>query len=314
MDAPPKVSIIIPVYNAEKYIVQTLNSIFDQSYKNIEIILIDDCSTDQSKNVIAPFLSDKVKYFCEPKNCGGPSGPRNTGIKQASGDLIMMFDSDDIMLPSKIERSVTCFIDNPDIGLLCTGFQSIDNGDSLISNDYLKNYTSFRSSFNPTGWNTAYLIKASDAYKQLFHSNFVGTSSVVIPKVVFEHVGYFDETMTNADDWDMWFRIAKHYDFIFLDEVLHQYRISPGGISARGGINALNKIKVLNKQDVTPLGSAEKQQLHYLMSLNYTALARYYLSIESRKQARAHLWQSFKFKPSIYAFKLYIKAILGLKA
>lgn len=314
MDAHVKVSIIIPLYNAEKYIGQTLNSILSQSYQNIELIIVDDCSTDQSKSVVDSFLSKHVKYFCETKNCGGPAGPRNTGIKQSSGDLIMMFDSDDIMLPGKIERSVNCFINNPDIGLLCTGFQSIDNDDNLLSGDYLKDYTRFRTSLVPTSLKSAFRIKAVEAYKQLFHSNYVGTSSVVIPKVVFEKVGFFDDSMTNADDWDMWFRIAKSYDFMFIDETLHQYRISPGGISARGGLNAVNKLKVLDKQDVNGLEIAEKQQISNLKSQNFIALARHYISIGDQKHARGYLYQSFKLKPSIYAIKLAIKSFLRLKA
>ena len=309
LDTCPKVSVIVPIYNAEKFIAQTLNSILSQSYQNIEIVLVDDCSSDNTNVIIEPFLSDNVKYFCEPKNHGGPSGPRNTGIKNASGELIMMFDSDDIMLPGKIEKSVSCMIANPGIGLLCTGFQSIDNNNQLLNENYLLEYQKFRAVFTPAN-NGANRIESTKAYSELFYSNFVGTSSVVIPKGVFETVGYFDESLTNGDDRDMWYRIAKKYDFIFIDEILHQYRINEGGISARGGSNAKNRIQVLEKQNTPDLPLNLKKQLNKLLSVNFMALARYNIDTQNRADARTLILKSFSLKPSLSAFKLFIKSFL----
>ncbi len=311
LDATPKVSIIIPVYNAEKYISQTLNSILNQSYKNIEVILVDDCSSDQSKAVITPFLSESIKYFCEDKNCGGPAGPRNTGIKNSTGDLIMMFDSDDIMLPGKIERSVTCFSENPNIGLLCTGFQSIDNEDNLLVEDYLSDYTRFRAVFTTTDDKSAYRMSSESAYSELFYSNFVGTSSVVIPRVVFDDIGLFDSTLTNGDDRDMWYRVAMKYDFLFVDEPLHQYRINEGGISARGGRNAINRIKVLERQNTPNLPSNLKKQLKKLLASNYLALARYCVESKKGSDARRNVLKSFSLRPSVSAFKLFVKSLMS---
>ena len=317
MDNLPLVSVLIPAYNHDKYVADTIYSIINQTYKNIEIILIDDCSSDNSKAVIEPFLSANVKYICEPKNHGGPAGPRNTGIKQSSGELIMMFDSDDIMLPGKVEKSVSCMVSNTNVGLLCTGFQSIDNNNQLLNENYLSEYQQFRAVFVPVpvpvpvpANSRANRIESTKAYNELFYSNFVGTSSVVIPKAVFEDVGYFDDSLTNGDDRDMWYRIAKKYDFVFIDEILHQYRINEGGISARGGGNAKNRIKVLEKQNTPDLSLSLKEQLNKLLSVNFMALARYNIDTKNSVDARKHILKSWSLKPSVSALKLFIKSFL----
>ena len=309
LNTSPKVSIIIPVYNAEMFIAQTLDSILCQSYKNIEVILIDDCSTDNSKAAIEPFLSDNVKYYCELKNHGGPAGPRNTGIRQSSGELIMMFDSDDIMLPEKIEKSVSCMVSNPGVGLLCTGFQSIDQHNSLLKSDYLSSYQSFRTNLTPAKNGTSKL-SSTMAYKALCLTNFVGTSSVVVPKVVFNDIGYFDESLKNSDDVDMWFRIAKRYGFLFIEDILHQYRVNTDGISSRGNINAISRIKVLEKQLKFDLTKYNRKALHLKLAPNYLNLARHYMDNNNNSKARLKILKSFSLKPTLAALKLFIKSLM----
>lgn len=103
----PAVSIIIPVYNREKYIAECLDSIFAQTFKNFEVVLVDDCSTDKSREIVENYLadfSDKLRIINLEQNSGGPSKPRNIGIKFARGEYIFFVDSDDVIIPTALEE------------------------------------------------------------------------------------------------------------------------------------------------------------------------------------------------------------------
>ena len=97
----PLVSVVIPTYNSARYLSETLASVLSQTYTNFEIIVVDDGSMDNTREVVAGLKSPKVKYFWQ-SNSGGPSHPRNRGIELAQGHYIALFDSDDIMLPAKL--------------------------------------------------------------------------------------------------------------------------------------------------------------------------------------------------------------------
>ncbi len=303
-------SIIIPVYNAQDYIDLTLNSILDQDFDDYEILLVDDCSTDFSKEKIEPFLAENIKYFREPKNSGGPSIPRNTGIRHSSGKYIFLFDSDDVMLPGKLRESVLALESCPEIGLLHTNFQSISEQGGVLAEDFLTEYTSFRLEFSREGkdW---FRLKSGSAYKALLKANFVGTSSVAVPRWVFNKLGYFDDQLTNGDDFDLWLRISRSYDFLFIDKVLHQYRIQPNSISFRGGQNILNKIRVLERQQERPQDADDIERIDNLLAVYYCQAGMADVASRNRKVARKHLLKSFRLKASIVPVKYYLASYLN---
>lgn len=250
--ARPVVSIVIPFYNAEQYLSATVESILDQSLQDFEILLVDDGSTDDSERKVRPYLSDRVRYHRQPVNAGGPASPRNAGIRLAQGKYIALFDADDLMLPGKLAESVRCLEKNADAGLLCTNFKLVDAGEQVLSSDFLGSYREFRTHLRALG-NDCYKLEREDAYFALLAANFIGTSSVVIPRKVLEIVGGFDETLLNADDYDLWLRIVRKFDLIYVDRVYHAYRIVEGGISSRGLRNERSRIRVLEKQLSVPM-------------------------------------------------------------
>ena len=102
MDSPPKVSVIIPLYNREKYIVDTIKSVLNQTYKNIELIVVDDASTDNSRKMLSPFLN-KIKLLEYPDRVNkGQSAAINLGIRYSSGEYLAILDSDDLFTPEKV--------------------------------------------------------------------------------------------------------------------------------------------------------------------------------------------------------------------
>ena len=121
----PTVDVIIPVYNRERFISHTLDSVLSQTYRNVEIVIVDDGSTDRSAEIIEPYLRhNNVKYIQQENQ--GPAAARNAGIVSCSGDLIAFLDSDDLWLPTKLEKQVDFLMRNPAIPLVHTSRSDID--------------------------------------------------------------------------------------------------------------------------------------------------------------------------------------------
>jgi len=241
------VSVIIPTYNASKYLSQTLLSVFAQTYNPIEVIVIDDGSQDNTPEVIAPFQSRLI--YIRQENFGGPSGPRNVGLSHASGEYVALFDSDDIMHEDKITKEMAVLTGHPGGDLVFTDFSVIDENGNLIKERFLDSYTSFRNILEPCDPTSFYLAKGVDLFHALLRSNFIGTSSVLARKNALLEAGGFDQTLLNADDIDMWHKLARAgMTFTFIDEPLHSYRRRSGSISRSGSQRYPNMIRMLNKQ------------------------------------------------------------------
>ena len=184
------ISVIIPVFNSEKYIYQTLTSILNQTYNNFEIIIVDDGSTDNSREIISSIKSKKIKYILFNENSGGPSKPRNRAILEAKGDLISIFDSDDVMAENKLEETEKLF-SKYNFDFLFTNFRSIDENDNIICDDYLNNYNEFRKLLVRIDKNENCYLLVGDVYIELLKANFIGTSSVVFRRSLFDEIGFF---------------------------------------------------------------------------------------------------------------------------
>lgn len=229
----PLVSVIIPTWNAAAFLPTTLETVFSQTWPALEIIVVDDGSTDNTAELLAEY-GGKIKVL-HLENSGGPSRPRNCGVKNATGEYIAFFDSDDLMEPEKISQAMEVFATHPEVGFLSSNFRSIDVDGCVLKDDYLSEYTVFRKDLQTSELPGVGLLPGALAFKNLIRTNFVGTSSVVCRRECLMGTGPFVEEMKNSDDIEMWRRLAHNgCTFAFLDKVLHSYRITPGGITARG--------------------------------------------------------------------------------
>lgn len=227
---PPEISVVVPCYNVAGFVPQTLKTILGQTGPEVEILVVDDGSTDPIDQALKPF-TEQIRYFRIP-NSGGPSRPRNIGITEAVGELISFCDADDLMLPGKLAAAAQVFADHPEVDFLFTNFQTCDEAGKIIEPDFLAEYRKFRKFLQPTVKSRLGLLPGADAYRSLLRANFIGTSSVVCRRKVFSDTVAFDETMPNAEDVDLWRRIARRgHTFAFLDDVYHAYRIRSGSIS-----------------------------------------------------------------------------------
>lgn len=309
-----KASVIVPMYNAKAYIGKTIDSILPQLSSDMELLIIDDGSTDGSADIVDAYVNSQVRRITIP-NSGGPARPRNEGIRQAKGEIVFVFDADDLMLPGKIEATLEAFEQHPDVALVFTDFQSIDGAGQLLNPDYLGGYDFMKRHRQPPG--SAVRIASKEAYRSLAFENYIGTSSVAIRKRVLDEIGGFDDTLKNSDDRDMWFRITRLHDVAYVPRVLHSYRVHAQSISHRSTRARVDsKVAVLKKQLPYSPDPAFTRQILSLCADNYFSLAWEHSKHGQASEGIHYLTQSMRQQFRFAQLKLLVKLLLqrgGLK-
>jgi len=221
---PPLISIVIPAYNSGLTIERTIKSIFAQTYENIEIIIIDDCSNDNTLEIIKDYAKKhpSIKFHSFSEN-NGPNIARNKGIEISQGKFVAFCDSDDEWFPLKLEKQYKKFS------------TSIYQNLGLVYCGLIKNYEKGMISFK----NNNYIGSIMD---KLMVENFIGGASVVlIKREIFDNIGFFDESPLlrkgGAQDYEMWIRIAKKFDIDVVPEILVKYNICNNSISVQSQTN-----------------------------------------------------------------------------
>jgi len=168
------VSVVIPAYNAARYLPETLRSILSQTHRNLEVLVIDDGSTDETAAVVSALRSERVRYIYQDPS-GSPAAPRNRGIREARGTYVSLFDADDIMLPHKIENQVRFLKEHSGLGLVFTDFIEFDDETKVYARAFLDGYPKFAAARKTPAGPNALRIEMHDAYKTLFDENYIGT-------------------------------------------------------------------------------------------------------------------------------------------
>jgi glycosyltransferase involved in cell wall biosynthesis len=298
------VSVAISAYNVAEFIGPCVESVLAQTYPDFEIIVVDDGSTDDTLGVVERYADSRVRTIrCETAH-GGPSRARNLGVAAARGRFVMILDGDDYLAPRALEWIMAFVEASPQAGLMFFNNEDLDLEGRNVG-PYLKNYESFwrlkRTSLGAAGD----LIDDPDRRRQLIAVNYIRTSGVTVPRDVFDRLGTFDESMTNADDRDMWLRIAAEYPLGFIDQPGAVHRDRSGSISSRGGRLIRNRIRVLEKQRelASPDDELLQETISLMLSLNHFLLA-YELRVESElESAEDHYRKSLHYKPNWRAVK-----------
>ena len=210
-----KVSAVIPTYNAAPYIAQSVDSVLAQTFAPCEIIVVDDGSTDDTARVLAPY-GEKIKYIYQ-KNQGEPAA-RNTGIRAATGDYIAFLDADDLWVPEKLELQMQYVAAHPECAMVYTDMMTFDQHGIVDP--------SVKVRFNIT-------FPSGNIFRALFYETLFGSGSVVFRKSCVDTIGYFDESFLIGSDYEMWLRMARHFQIGFVDKPLLMYRQHPA-MSTRG--------------------------------------------------------------------------------
>jgi len=211
----PKVSVVIPAYNAMSYLPLTIDSLLNQTFKDFEVIIVNDGSLDSIENWIAQIGDPRIHLICQKNQ--GAAVARNTGIKHAKGEYIAFLDADDLWESTKLEKQVDLLNKNKKVGVVyCWAALINDKGE-------------------PTG-----RIFKSDCHgyiwEKLTEKNVVMCgSTAMVRRQCFQFCGEFDPDIKVAEDWDMWLRIATNYPFALVSEPLVHYRQHPNNKSKNYG-------------------------------------------------------------------------------
>ncbi len=215
------VSIVLTCYNGARWISRAIESILVQTYEDFELVIVDDGSTDSSKEVVASHLCDKRVRYIYQENSGFSSAV-NRGIKEGSGSVIGFIGQDDLWMPNKLELQLKYFSEHKDVDLIHSNYCSIDSEGRIIEVRDIKipNFSSKKK-----------------VVEQLFLNNFIGFETVLVKRRCFDEVGYFDEQMVGFSDHDIWLRIAGSFNIGYLDLPLvekreHEFQLSKVRIEA----------------------------------------------------------------------------------
>lgn len=284
----PKVSIILPTYNRAKTLHTAIQSVLSQTFSDFELIIIDDGSMDNTEEIVKGFRDDRIKYIKCKENKGAPIA-RNIGIRSAEGEYVAFQDSDDEWLPQKLEKQMKIFEAAPaDVDIVYTGFwQKKDDRQRYIP------YNSVRQ-------------KEGDILSELLKESFISTQTILLRKKCFERSGMFDENLPRLQDWELVIRLAKHYNFKFIDEPLLVAYYTPDSITAncKVHIKALEMILAKHFEDFAKDKKILAKRYFYLGELSY-------LYGEPQKGKNYYL-KAVKLNP--LNIKLLLAVILGQSA
>jgi len=280
----PKVSITIAAYNNAKFLPEVLDSIFNQTYKDFEVIIVDDASTDNTQEVVKQY-QNKVTYERLPKNRGSAAA-WNRAIESANGEYIVLASADDTWLPERLLEQVAILDKQPDVGLVYARCVTTDeNGNPIREDSTHKEY--------PRG----------KVFLDLFmYENFMPASTVMFRKLLLPKSGMLDESLRLCQDYDFYLRLARHTEAGFADKVLLKYRKHPGSITTDKRHNAfIYQRKVIDKiwnlcKDAPESGLTYKLYCKRLVK-QCLKEGRYYLRHKEPQLARISLKEALKYSP-----------------
>jgi glycosyltransferase involved in cell wall biosynthesis len=201
-----QISVIIPAYNAEKTIQKTIESVLAQTFSDFEIIVVNPNSSDSTLQIISQIQDSRLQVFNYPQ--ANVAINRNRGFSHATGEFITFLDADDLWISDKLEAQYTALIQNPQAAVAYSWTDCIDE-----SGNFLRK--------------CSYVNWSGDVYLQLLLDDFIGNgSNVMMRRDAFLAVGGFNELLTNAEDTDMWLRLAVNCQFVNVNKVQVLYRIS----------------------------------------------------------------------------------------
>jgi glycosyltransferase involved in cell wall biosynthesis len=293
----PEITVVIPAYNGEKTIRETIHSLHQQTFQDFEIIVSNDGSKDRTVEVVESINDERIKVFSY-ENRGLPTA-RNRGITQARGEFITFIDADDLWTSDKLELQLAALKKHPEAGVAYswTCFMNVDEQGQPVSFLPAPQY-----SFS------------GDVYKQLLMGDFIlSGSNVMIRREAIDSAGEFEPTLKSCEDWDYWLRLAARWPFVVVPKYQILYRRTPGAMSS--------KVEVMKEASLIAMERAYKAappELQYLKKYTLTNFHTYCASLylqhrtdpSAVKQAQQHLWSAMRLHPKTFLDRTNQKIVL----
>ena len=290
----PKVSVIMPCFNHARFVVESANGVLAQTHPDLELIIVDDGSSDGSWDVIRSLTTKdrRISGIRHVRNLGA-SKSRNDGLRAASGEFIGFCDADDIWEPRKLTRQVNLLEEHPDYDVTFCDTVIIDENGS------------------PTGRRFSELFPVPKTvsgrlFRELVVRNFINLQSVLMRTECLQSVGCFDEGIKWVEDWWYWIRLSRHHRFLYSADPLARYRVHGGSTNlVRKRSSCVNRFKVYRRilQQYTDLPSSAKREVVYNMGAELCDLGK-------RRAGRRLLWDSLKLSMiDLRAFSTFCRAL-----
>ena len=225
-----KISVVIPLYNKQNCIRETLNSVFNQSYTDFEVLVVDDGSTDDSLEVVKEFSDKRLRIIEKPNS--GVSATRNVGIAAASNDWIAFLDADDVWTSFHLETLVKLHDRFPNAEVLCSNYEKFSSNENYV--DKLEKIEQKMNCFI-----------VEDYYERLLSGKHViWSSTAVVRKDCFEKVGGFNERLIKGEDLELWGRLFESFTMVQTEFVTAFYRLDPTDGNATKKVSLVKKYAV----------------------------------------------------------------------
>jgi glycosyltransferase involved in cell wall biosynthesis len=251
----PEVTVVVPAYNAQRFLGETLRSVLDQTFRDFEVLVVDDGSTDGTAAIVDDF-GPPVRRIAQPNR--GVSRARNAGIEAAAGRFVAFLDADDLWDPPKLERQMARLRAAPEAGLCYTGLRRIDAQGAVRSVEPARELPDLCRTL-------------------LLESCVIAISSVTARRDLLRRAGGFDPTLSQCADWDMWLRLSSLTRAAAVAEPLTRYRTFPGNMSSDVAHLERDTFAVLDKFFASPAGAAHAAWRRRIHSTHWMILAGSYL-------------------------------------
>jgi len=295
----PKVSVIIPTYNCAQYIREAMDSALTQSFNDYEIIVVDDGSTDNTKQIIENYCrryGERVRYVFQQNQ--GMCVARNNAIRAMRGEYIALLDADDRWKRDRLEEGVRILDANPEIGLLHSGFIRIDETGRDIGIPQVKE-----------------CLMSGEIFKRLLlREMHISTPTTIFRKACCDSIGLFDENLTRlgAEDRDLWLRISLQYKVYYINKVLAEYRVRASSLSRKYERMMEGRIYIINK--FCSDGSGYSKLRSRALASAYKDLGDTYLFQQEFQKARQQYLKSIMCWPfSIWPGINFLKAAFKIR-
>lgn len=304
----PLVSVIIPAYNAEQFIERTVQSVLNQTYRTIEVIVIDDGSQDRTAALVRAIAHHDPRVILLQQSNSGVAAARNVGIQTTQGEFIAPIDADDIWYPTHLEKQVRCLIESgPATGFVYSWSLEIDEADELSGGFHIADYH-------------------GDVYLPLIHRDFLGNASAsLIRRECFETVGGYDcsfreKGAQGCEDWDLYLRIAERYSANVVPEFLVGYRQNPASMSrnyksmAKSHSLVLETVLKRHPEIPTVLYQWSMSNFYIYLAHQSCQIGQYRASQSCLYNALRLDWRMVLLRPDLYVLLIYywLGMVLGM--
>lgn len=273
----PAVSVVIPAYNSAPFLRETIESVLGQTYSNLEIIVIDDGSTDDTERVMQTFGS-RVSYVKQENQ--GVSAARNHGIKLARARYVAFLDSDDLWVPQKLAEQIPLLDEDPEIGLVYS--------DWAVVSEHGVVQPSFHSE-RPAA--------SGHVFNELVETGFILTSGTVVRRSCLDEVGDFDESLSIVQDYDLWLRICYRWKVAVTNKALVTKRSWNGSLSSNFPKMAMERIALFKKalRDIPDMTERSRQLVRRQLALSYWDVGYDQFDRLALKEARRNFVSSLNY-------------------